>query len=85
MKRQAMMAEFCGGKLDGKKMSLQRVWIHHWNGRVTENYSLKRMMGCCVPREELDSQPMVDGYLSPMWDGNGLRYETQKVYDALSR
>lgn len=85
MKQQMMMAEFVGGELNGRKMPVQRIWTFHWNGQVTENYSVKRMQGYCVPREELDSQPMVDGYLSPMWDGDHLRYETPEVYDMLSR
>lgn len=28
--------------------------------------------------------PKLKGFIGPMWDGNKLRYETQKVYDMLS-
>jgi hypothetical protein len=38
----------------------------------------------CFPREELRGQPIINGYLDPMWDAGMLRYETQEVYDILS-
>ena len=47
----------------------------------SENYTMERMHGLVVPREELDEQPQFEGFLGPMWDGDKLRYETQSVYD----
>lgn len=43
-----------------------------------------RNAGAFVPRAELDNQPTLPGYLGPMWDGDGLRYETQEIYNQLS-
>jgi hypothetical protein len=37
--------------------------------RLHHNYTAERAAGRCVPREELDDQPEVRGYLGPMWDG----------------
>lgn len=51
----------------------------------TPDFSQERELGLCVPRKELDNQPIYKGWLSPMWDGGKLRYETQEVYDLLSR
>lgn len=45
----------------------------------------ERNMGVLVHREELDNLPKFEGFLGPMWDGNRVRYETQEVYNALSR
>ena len=80
-----MMAQFVGGKLDGQVMSVEAVERWHCNGKHTEDLSAERARGSWVHRKELDNQPMVDGYLSPMWDGGMLRYETPEVYDMLSR
>ena len=47
--------------------------------------SAERAQGILVHRAELDNQPMFKDFLGPMWDGGILRYETQDVYDILSR
>lgn len=44
-----------------------------------------REKGCCVHRAELDNRPKYEGFLGPMWDGGDFRYETQEIYDMLSR
>lgn len=51
----------------------------------TDNRSGECNMGVLVYREELDNLPKFEGFLGPMWDGDRVRYETQEVYDALSR
>lgn len=51
----------------------------------TDDLSALRSQGYCVRRKELDNQPILQGLLGPMWDGNRLRYETPEVYDTLSR
>ena len=81
-----MQAQFVGGRLNGVTMDTEEIMMNAeiWNGKFTPNYRVERAAGCCVPRVELDNQPMVDGYLPPMWDGGMLRYETQEVYDMLS-
>ena len=80
-----MLCQFVGGRLNGKIVSREVVMREYWNGKLTEDLSEYRKRGAWVHREELDNQPMVDGYLSPMWDGGMLRYETPEVYDMLSR
>lgn len=80
-----MMAHFVGGKLDGQIMPVSEVEAAWCNGKHTDDLSAERKRGAWVHRAELDNQPMVDGYLSPMWDGGMLRYETPEVYDMLSR
>lgn len=79
-----MEAIFVGGKLNGQVMPVEKVIREYCNGHYTEDLSEIRKRGGCVHRKELDNQPMVDGYLSPMWDGGMLRYETQEVYNMLS-
>lgn len=87
--------EFVGGRYNGMKMPKEAV-VAIGNGRFSKDWSEERKVSEYVPREELDNQPLVDGYLSPMWDGIRfdpmcletyavLRYETQAVYDELSR
>ena len=44
-----------------------------------------RELGRCVHRAELDNRPKYKGFLGPMWDGGDFRYETQEIYDLLSR
>ena len=34
-------------------------------------------------RAELDNQPMLEGFVGPMWDGGKLRYETPEIYNRL--
>lgn len=80
-----MMCEFVGGRLNGRIMSVEVVERDYCNGQHTEDLTEYRKRGAWVHRAELDNQPMVDGYLSPMWDGGMLRYETPEVYDLLSR
>ena len=63
--------EFVGGPLNGRQMQheeVERIASGHTPYRGRE-----RALGARVPREELDGQPTVKGYLGPMWDGT--RYE----------
>ena len=78
-----MNAIFVGGKYNGQIMTVEEVKIIG-NGKYTKDLTESRNKGACVHRAELDNQPLVDGYLSPMWDGGRLRYETQEVYNMLS-
>ena len=79
-----MKALFVGGQYNGKIVDVEEIYKTMWNGKLTMDWSEERKNGGCVPREELDRQPKVDGYLSPMWDSGMLRYETQDVYNMLS-
>ena len=79
-----MKARFVGGKYNGLVIEVEAVEALS-NGKRSRDYSEARKRGALVPREELDNRPLVDGYLSPVWDGGMLRYETFEVYDILSR
>lgn len=90
------MNNFIYQLIDGKanKSYTKEELLH--SGMVTgesKNYTLERAMGLCVPRAELDEQPVLLDFLGPMYGGTRLindvehvviRYETQKVYDMLS-
>lgn len=78
-----MKCVFVGGKYNGLEVDLTTVEKLDVIGR-TPDYSKERENGCCVPRKELDNMPIIDGYLSPMWDYGKLRYETWEVYELLS-
>ena len=80
--------EFVGGNLNGKiltKEEIDRIAIG-----LTENQESLREKGVTVHRKELDNQPIVKDYLGPMFEKIDygkiyLRYETQEVYDILSK
>ena len=78
-----MKAVFVGDRYNGLEIDVEDVLMIS-NGRRSMDWSAERAMGGIVPRAELDNQPLVDGYLTPMWDGGKLRYETQSVYNMLS-
>ena len=59
--------EFVGGHLHGQKM--QRYQVEEIATGRSRDWSRERAQGGCVPRAELDNQPTVKDYLSPMWDG----------------
>ena len=63
--------EFVGGRLNGQLM--QHEEVEQIAAGHSPYYGRERALGARVPREELDGQPTVKGYLGPMWDG--LRYE----------
>lgn len=78
---------FYGGNLNGK--TLKKDEIDKLSYGKTPDYSEKRKIGALVHRKELDNQPLVKGYLSPMFEKIDygkvyLRYETQEIYDMLS-
>lgn len=54
------------------------------NGYLEDHTDL-RERGICTHCKELDNQPRFKGWVGPMFDGGMLRYETQDVYDMLSR
>lgn len=79
-----MKAIFVGGVLSGAEFKdVNDVKAVPCVGR-TEDLTESRNKGELVQRAELDNQPIFKGYLEPMWNGDGLRYETQEVYNAMS-
>ena len=80
--------KFVGGRLNGKTMD--REEIDKIAIDKTDDMEEYRKNGEIVHRKELDNQPIVEGYLSPMFNGISygiihLRYETQEVYNMVSR
>ncbi len=80
--------EFVGGRLNGKTMT--REEIDKIAIDKTDDMEEYRKNGGFVHKKELDNQPIVEGYLEPVFDGISygiihLRYETQEVYDIVSR
>ena len=76
-----MKAVFRGGKYDGQEMPVDRIW--GFAVGATENYGELRARGIrSVPREELDDQPIVNGYVGPMWNGGSLLYESYEYHRA---
>lgn len=81
------MYEFIGGKYNGKTMT--RTEVENISNGRTEDLTHIRQQGAICHREELDNQPLVNGYLSPMFSHIDygliyLRYETQDVYNTMS-
>lgn len=79
---------FYGGTLNGK--ILNRDTINKISNETTIDFSKERENGLLVHRKELDNQPIVKGYIGPMFEKIDygkiyLRYETKEVYNQLSR
>lgn len=79
---------FYGGNLNRK--ILTRKQVDKISTEVTQNFEKERKKGLLVHGKELDDQPIIENYLGPMFDYIDygriyLRYETQDVYDMLSR
>ena len=78
---------FYGGKLNRKVFTKEEV--SKLSKGTMENMSEERKNGATVHRKELDEQPIIDGYLRPMFEKIDygkiyIRYETQEIYDMLS-
>lgn len=75
---------FHGGKLN--RRVLTRKQIEKLSTETTIDFSEERKKGLPVHTIELDNQPIVEGYLGPMFEDVDygkvyLRYETQKAYN----
>lgn len=80
--------KFVGGNLDRK--ILTREEIDKIATGITENIEKLRAKGATTHGKELDNQPIVKGYLGPMFEKIDygkiyLRYETQEIYDMVSK
>lgn len=81
------MYQFFGGKYNGQTMT--RAEVESLSSGITEDLTHIRQQGGTCHRKELDNQPLVNGYLSPMFSHIDyglvyLRYETQEVYNIMS-
>lgn len=64
--------------------------LHLTYEEVKRNYNITGYNHMPKQREELQGSPKIDGFLGAMWGGYKdnrpvLRYETQEVYNALSK
>lgn len=75
-------AVFVGGKLHGQVFDHDAL-MQMGNGQFTPRWSSLKTHNPLTVNLDLEDQPMIDGYLSPMCDGGRLRYETQEVYDMM--
>ena len=71
--------EFVGGPLAGQMKQLEEVQQISSGNRPY--FDRERAMGYRVPREELDGQPTVEGYVGPMWNGRRYEVDGHLVYD----
>ena len=81
------MYQFQGGNYSG--ITMNRADIERISNGTTEDLTDIRRNGGTCHRKELDNQPLVNGYLSPMYSHMDygliyLRYETQEIYDMMS-
>ena len=79
--------QFVGGEYNGKSMN--RTEIESISHSTTEDLTHIRQQGGTCHRKELDNQPLVNGYLSPMFSHIDygliyLKYETQDIYNMMS-
>ena len=74
-----LRAYFVGGRYDGMDISHEELEALG-NGKYTLRFSALKIHNKSLLNLDLEDQPLVDGYLSPMLDGGILRYETQEVY-----
>lgn len=77
---------FFGGALDGKTMTVGELLKSGMvRGKNADNSKLRKSCAY-APYAIFDNAPLVKGYLGPMGGSPEapLRYESQKVYDALS-
>ena len=86
--------QFVGGEYNGITVPMEEVMTKFPVTGYTEDLTEIRNRGGVCHRAELDNKPIVSGYLSPMYNGCRvedftdvicIRYETQEVYDMLSR
>lgn len=75
-------AFFVGGRYHGLYMTHEELKAKG-NGKFTPRWSAMPTHNQLLVNLNLEDQPMIDGYLSPMWDGGRLRYETQEKYDEM--
>lgn len=73
---------FVGGRFHGRYMTHKEL-LANGNGKFSPRWSAMKYHNDLLVNINLEDQPEIDGYLSPMLDGNYLRYETQEVYDSM--
>ena len=62
--------QFVGGNLDGLILSYPTLKLKNVINGYSEDLTEKRNKGFLCKREELDNQPIIKGYLGPMYGGD---------------
>lgn len=75
--QKGLKATVVGGELEGT-YDVEALWKYA-NGKTPASSDGP------LSRAILGNQPILPGYLGPMWNGDGLRYETPEVYRQLSQ
>lgn len=75
--QKGLKATIVGGELEGT-YDVEDLWKYA-NGKTPASTDGP------LSRAILGNQPILPGYLGPMWNGDGLRYETPEVYRQLSQ
>ena len=63
------MYQFVGGEFNGKLWRYAALEARNIITGYSDDLSAERAQGALCKRAELDNQPLVKGYLSPMYDG----------------
>lgn len=61
--------EFVGGEFNGKMWQYAALEVRNLIKGYSKDYSEQRAKGILCKRAELDNQPIIDGYMPPMYDG----------------
>lgn len=61
--------EFVGGEFNGKMWRYAALETRNLITGYTDDLSAERAKGVLCKRAELDNQPLIDGYMPPMYDG----------------
>lgn len=61
--------EFVGGEYNGKMWRYAALEARNLIKGYSKDYSEQRAKGVLCKRAELDNQPIIDGYMPPMYDG----------------
>lgn len=86
--------QFVGGKYNNLELTQDEIFLLPIKGYTEDLTELRKVQKWGCHRAELDNQPLIMGYLSPMYNGTRtvedetftvIRYETAEVYERLSR
>lgn len=69
--------EFVGGEFNGKMWRYAALEVRNLIKGYSKDLSELRATGALCKRAELDNQPLIDGYMPPMYDG--VRYRINGV------
>lgn len=73
--------EFVGGEYNGKMWQYAALEARNLIKGYNTDLSEQRAKGVLCHRAELDNQPLIDGYLTPMWGGTIYNINGVPKYD----